>query len=413
VTIEFSAIRISQEPTVWASPPEWMSFSKLQQIEACPRRWSLMSSDYPAIWGKNGYPEPLIQSTLIGRVIHRLVEIIVKEFQRAGCTSFDNPDCIRVMRELGGFSRIIEKIFDDVLIQYAENPRAAGTLGVIKKVLLERKSDIREDARILLSRIFEGKQTAQCVSLVSQGKTEPLRNGIYSEVQLVNEEMKWKGIADLIRLTPAECEIRDFKTGAHKEEHAEQLRIYNLLWQCDNRKNPSARPADKLTISYIDADVAVSPLLISEVTVYKDKLIKLTNEAKKKVTEYPPEAILNEDNCKHCFVRHLCATYWEKGLPKMFAKEKSANSLIDIAVRIVGIHGSRSYDAVTIASSNLPHNTPLILRILENCNFTRGRCLRLLNVSLTRNETNEDDGQVIISTSRISEIYFIPDEGGK
>jgi hypothetical protein len=255
VTIEFPAIRISQEPTVWASPPEWMSFSKLQQIEACPRRWSLMSSDYPAIWGKNGYPEPLIQSTLIGRVTHRLVEIIVKEFQRAGCTSFDNPDCIRVMRELGGFSHIIEKIFDDVLIQYAENPRAAGTLAVIKKALLERKSDIRENARILLSRIFEGKQTAQCVSLVSQGKAEPLRNGIYSEVQLVNEEIKWKGVADLIRLTPEECEIRDFKTGVYKEEHAEQLRIYNLLWLCDNRKNPSARPASKLTISYIDADV--------------------------------------------------------------------------------------------------------------------------------------------------------------
>jgi hypothetical protein len=409
VTIEFPAIRISQEPMVWASPPEWMSFSKLQQIEACPRRWSLMSSDYPAIWGKNGYPEPLIQSTLIGRVTHRLVEIIVKEFQRAGCTSFDNPDCIRVMRGLGGFSRIIEKIFDDVLIQYAENTRAAGTLTVIKKALLERKSDIRENARILLSRIFEGKQTAQCVSLVSQGKVAPLRNGIYSEVQLVNEEIKWKGVADLIRLTPEECEIRDFKTGVHKEEHAEQLRIYNLLWLCDNRKNPSAHPASKLTISYIDADVVVSPLLISEVAVYKDKLINLTNEAKKKVTECPPEAILNEDNCRHCFVRHLCTLYWEKGLPKMFAKEKTANSLIDIAVRIVGIHGSRSYDAVTIASSNLPQNMPLILRISENCNFKRGNCLRLLNFSMKRDETNEDKEQVVISPSKISEYYFMPE----
>ncbi len=390
-------------------PPEWMSFSKLQQIEACPRRWSLMSSDYPAIWKKHGYPEPLIQSALIGRVTHRLVEIIVKEFERAGCTSIDNPDCIKVMRELGGFSRIIEKIFDDILIQYAENPRTVETLAVIKKVLLERKSDIREDARILLSRIFEGKQPAQSVSIINQGNKGPMRNGIYSEVQLVNEELKWKGVADLIRLTPEECEIRDFKTGAHKEEHAEQLRIYNLLWMCDTQKNPSARPASKLTISYINADVDIPPLLISEVAIYKDKLVKLSNEAKQKVAECTPEALLKEDHCKHCFVRHLCAAYWEKGLPKMFAKEKSVNSLIDIAVRIVGIHGSRSYDAVTIASSNLPQNTPLILRISENCNFTIGNCLKLLNMIITRDETNEDDEQVVISPSKISEYYFMPD----
>lgn len=409
MTIEFSAIRISQEPTVWALPQEWMSFSKLQQIEACPRRWSLMSSDYPAIWGKHGYPEPLIQSTLIGRVTHRLVEIIVKEFQRAGCTSFDNPDCIRVMRELGGFSRIIEKIFDDILIQYADNPRVAGNLAVIKKALLERKSDIRESARILLSRIFEGKQNAQSVSLINQGNTGPLKNGIFSEVHLVNEEMKWKGVADLIRLTPEECEIRDFKTGMSKEEHSEQLRIYNLLWLCDKQKNPSARPASKLTISYIDADVAVPPLMISEVAVYKDKLIKRTTEAQKKVTVCPPQAILQTDNCSHCFVRHLCNAYWEQGLQKMHAKEKPANSLIDIAVEIVGIHGSRSYDAVTIASSNLPQNTPIILRISENCNFTRGNCLRLLNVIIARDETNEDDEQVVISPSKIFEFYFMSD----
>lgn len=394
---------------VWASPPEWMSFSKLQQIEACPRRWSLMSSDYPAIWGKHGYPEPLIQSALIGKVTHRLVEIIVKEFQCAGCTSFDNPDCISVMRGLGGFSRIIGKIFDDILMQYAENPRAAGILGVIKKTLLERKSDIREDARILLSRIFEGKQPAQSVSIINQGNKGPMRNGIYSEVRLVNEEIKWKGVADLITLTPEECEIRDFKTGVHKEEHAEQLRIYNFLWVCDTQKNPSSRPASKLTISYIDADVDVPPLLISEVGFYKDKLIKLKNEAKKKITGSPPEAILKEDNCEHCFVRHLCTTYWENGLPKMHIKEKPANSLIDIAVKIVGIHGSRSYDAMTIASSNLPQNTPLILRVLENCNFTIGNCLRLLNMIITRDETNEDNEQVVISPSKISEFYFMPD----
>jgi len=400
---------VPREPTVWASLPEWMSFSTIQWIEACPRYWALMSSDYPDIWSKHGYPVPLIQSTLIGKVIHRLVEIILKEFQISGCTSFDDSSSIDVMRKLGGFSRIIEKITDDVLIEYSNNPRSVGKLNVVKKILMDRKSDIRENTRILLSRIFEGKQIAtKCFSSVSQGSTLALRNGVFSEVLLVNEEIKWKGVADFIKLTQDECEIRDFKTGKPKQKHIEQLKIYSFLWLYDKQKNPSARPASKLTISYIDADIDVPPLSVSEANVYKDQLIERTRQAKIKITDCPPEANIEEENCCHCFVRHLCTNYWESGLQKIGKKEKPDNSLIDIAVKIVGVHGSRSYDAVTIASTNIPQNTPIILRVTEKFNFIRGTCLRLLNMRINRVDADESNGQLIVNSSKISEIYLMP-----
>lgn len=409
MTTDVSAIRLVREPPVWALPPERMSFSKLQKIESCPRRWSLMASDYPHIWGKRGYPKPLIQSTFSGQVVHRAVEIIVKEFHRRGYTSFNDAQAITGMRELGGFSRVIEKSLDDILSQYADNPRAFGTLEVVKRALQEKKGEIRENVRILLPRTLEGRRTAPWGAFLGQGANGPLGNGIHPEVRLVNEEMKWEGVADLIHLSSNECEIRDIKTGVPKEGHAEQLRIYSLLWLSDARKNPAARPASKLTISYINVDVDVPPLLTSEVTVYKDKLMARTKIAQEKAAGRPPEAIPSTDNCHHCFVRHLCSAYWEKATLEMLAEDQHATSMIDVEVKIIGVHGLRSYDVVSIASSNLPPNTPLIMRFSGNTiGCTIGNRIRLLDASITREEDYEDNGQVIISTSRVSEVYFMP-----
>jgi len=51
-------------------------------------------------------------------------------------------------------------------------------------------------------------------------------------------------------------------------------------------------------------------------------------------------------------------------------------------------------------------NTPLILRVLENCNFTIGNCLRLLNMIITRDETNEDNEQVAHKSTENIRILF-------
>jgi hypothetical protein len=387
-----------------------MSFSKLRQIEACPRRWALTASDYPQIWQKRGYPEPLVPANIIGRVTHRAIETIVKEFHRRGCVSFDDAIAITAMREMGGFSSVIEKSLDDILSQYSDNPRASGTLNAVNRALHEKMGRIREDVRILLSRVLGRRRTLPGDSSQNQGVIGPLGNGNHPEVQLVNEEMRWEGIADLIRLSSTECEIRDLKTGTPKEEHAEQLRIYSLLWLLDGRINPAGRPASKLTISYINTDVDVPTLSDSEVNVFKDKLISRTKTAQEKASGRPHKAIPCAENCHHCIVRHLCEVYWEKSTLEMLAKECQANSFLDAEVRILGIHGSRSYDAVLIASGSLPSNTPFILRLSENyIEYTKGSRIRLLDVNMAREEDEEENYQVIINASRVSETYFVAD----
>ncbi|MDP3959401.1 MAG: hypothetical protein Q8Q26_04895, partial [Pseudorhodobacter sp.] len=199
-------------------------------------------------------------------------------------------------------------------------------------------------------------------------------------------------------------------TGAPKGEHVEQLRIYSLLWLLDNRINPAGRPASKLTISYINTDVDVPPLSASEVGAFRGELMARTKTAQEKAVGRPPEAIPRAESCRHCVVRHLCKAYWEKATLEMLAEDDPVNSLLDVEIRILGVHGSRSYDAVSIASRSLPPNTPLILRFSGNTiGCAEGNRIRLLDVSMTREEDEEENGQVIISTSRISESYLVKD----
>jgi len=367
-----------------------------------------MTSDYPQIWEKRGYPEPLVQSTIIGRVIHRAVEIIVKEFHRRGCASFVDPQAIEVMRELGGFSRVIENNIDEILSQYANNPRASGTLQDARRILHGKKGEIREDVRILFSRMFEGRRPTSRDSFSGQSTNGALGLGIHPEVRLVSEEMKWEGVADLIRLSSNECEIRDIKTGVPKEEHADQLRIYSLLWSLDRRKNPKAYSATRLTISYVDADVDVPLLSAIEVSAYKEELMARTKMAQEKAAGRPPEAIPCSENCHYCTVRHLCAAYWGSGTLEVMCKEGQKNPMMDVEIKIAGVHGSRSYDALSVKSDKLSPNTPLILRVPGNTiEYSEGDHVRLLNVSMAKEEDdNENNGLVIISTTRFSEAYI-------
>lgn len=402
------AIRLVLEPSVWAIPPEKMSFSKLRQIEMCPRRWSLMVSEYPQIWSRRGYPEPLIPANIVGRVTHRAIEIIVKECHKKGCGSFDDPQAIAVMRDLGGFSCVIEKCAEEILYQYTDNPRAYGRLGDTKRHLTEKKGEIRENVRILLSRMVASRHVVRRDSSNGHGENDLLGYGLHPEVRLVNEEMKWEGIADLITLSPEECEIRDIKTGMPKEEHTEQLRIYSLLWLLDTRKNPSGRPATKLTVSYIQGDEDVPLLAVSGVAPFREELVARTNASKKKLAGNPPEALPSSDGCRYCTVRHLCGTYWEKETQKVISENGHGGAMLDIEVQVVGIHGSRSYDVVSVASSVFPENTPLVYRVSGNDEgLTKGDRIRLLGVTTVKEEEDEVAEQVVISSSKITEIYHL------
>ena len=124
MTQEINALWYARPPRKWAAEPSWMSVSALLNMEACPRRWSLSYADYPDIWERRGYPPKPYLAALIGQVIHSALESITKSLGQAGCSSTHDPLFVSVLRELGGYTKIIEAKLDYIITKLNDNPRS-------------------------------------------------------------------------------------------------------------------------------------------------------------------------------------------------------------------------------------------------------------------------------------------------
>ena len=216
------------EPSDWAPPPKRMSFTNLNEIEQCPRRWSLMFSSYKDLWSNQGYPEPILPSAIVGRVIHRAIEILLIEFHRKNCETFKNEQAIYLMKELGGFTGIIDQSAQDIFNDFADNPRAIDNLDYVKKIVQEKKGSMREDIKSLLTKALVKHRDRPQIAQKSEQKSTALSNGFHTEVFLESKELKWVGVADLIVLSSNECEIRDIKSGLASDNYTSLLTTITL-----------------------------------------------------------------------------------------------------------------------------------------------------------------------------------------
>ena len=96
-------------PTTWPTAPSDMSVTACAQIEECPRRWALSTANYPELWGGRGYPPPLHIAALAGSVVHLALEIVVKSAARASLPSVNGRVAPQMLRELGGYTRVVEE----------------------------------------------------------------------------------------------------------------------------------------------------------------------------------------------------------------------------------------------------------------------------------------------------------------
>src|SRR5690348_5755829 len=101
-----------------------MSVSTHADIEECPRRWALGAAQYPDIWSGRGYPPRLQVAALAGSVVHLALELITKQLTVAGVPSLTDPSATQVLRELGGYTRVVEDCVDRLLRRFSDNPRA-------------------------------------------------------------------------------------------------------------------------------------------------------------------------------------------------------------------------------------------------------------------------------------------------
>ncbi len=248
-------------PSVWPEAPRWMSFSTLLELEACPRRWALKAAQYPEVWEHTGYPSVPQSAALEGVVVHSAIERIASALAERGCASLRDESAIETLMELGGYTGIVGECIGRALRQYQGNPRAESVLETVRRGLATHLPELRSRVQRQVSRIRPAVRVSRPISTTIQPERQTrsqIHDGYHVEVEVRVPELAWHGFVDLLALSKDFCEIRDFKTGAMKDAHEFQLRIYAFLWARDHELNPSGRRADKLVLSYNDRDVEVS-----------------------------------------------------------------------------------------------------------------------------------------------------------
>src|SRR6202008_2059986 len=188
-------------------------------------------------------------------------------------------DVIDALRRLGGITAVLSAELGVLLRKWKSNPRMSHRTREWEAELQRRLPALRQRVQTMLSNArlsslhrAESRmdvQSAEPRSSDALRSRNPLGPGLFAEVPLNHPDLGWYGKADLLGVDVAlssreseretACSITDFKTGAQKDDHALQLRIYAVLWARDRSLNPSGRRATKLTIVYPAEVVSVTP----------------------------------------------------------------------------------------------------------------------------------------------------------
>jgi len=382
------------------------------ELEGCPRRWALANAEYSNLWNSRGYPFLPQPSALEGAIVHLSLQKITVALVENGCSSLADESAIFTLRQLGGYTAIIMDSLAHVLLPYMENPRTVPALGGIRTRLTAKVPELRARVQRFLSRIRPVPRVVPGETFTFR-KGEPhhaLQHGSYTEVLLQAPELGWRGIADMLTVSTTQCEIRDFKTGAPKEEHHVQLWTYALLWARDADLNPSGRLADKLVLSYYEGDEEVLEPSTKELLSLEDELRQRTEKALTQLQAELPEPRLSLPNCAYCTVRHLCDEYWPWYDQKGENHELAKNQFIDLQVKVSGQHGPRSWDCIVEFGAGLKVGKPVLLRTANlQFDLRSGQRLRVLNVYVNSDDkkTGKDKTAPFVVTMRANSEVFL------
>lgn len=389
-----------------------MSVSTLSELETCPRRWALSTAEYPQIWERTGYPRPLQLSALEGTVVHFSLQRITEAFVERGCLTLHDELAIGTLRELGGFTEVIRGSVDRALKAYEGNPRAAPRIQQVRDRLICRVPTLRSRIQRFLSGVHWESHAPRRANLVAKRDTrQALQYGPHTEVELRAAALGWGGVADLLTLSAAACEVRDFKTGAWKEAHELQVRIYALLWWRDTDLNRAGRLANRLVLSYEDGDVEVPAPGEAELEALENKLKNRTAAVLAELSEDPPEARPSQDNCQFCAVRHLCEEYWRWPGRRGGDAESLKDAFADIQVKLVSRHGQSSWDAVIESQEESTAGKAVLLRTAGvRCDLRAAQRLRLLGVHLSTPRdgvSGEEPSMLVATMGEMSEAFVL------
>jgi hypothetical protein len=213
-------------------------------------------------------------------------------------------------------------------------------------------------------------------------------------------------------LSKDNCEINDFKTGDPSEEHANQLRIYALLWARDTTHNPSGRLASRLRLLYSAKVQEVSPPSEGELVQLEQELAQRTDAASALLAERPPPARPTVDACAWCDVKHLCTKFWEQQTQtRLFGLQRPLPTRADVEAQVTQQLGESSWRGKLSVQSVLDPGSQVLLRANpQDTHFSSlihtGRSYRMLDTYVMP-ATEESAGLPIVTLNSRSELFAL------
>jgi phage tail protein X len=390
---------------VWPTlPPAW-SYTSLRDAEECPRRWGLRRSSYPALWAQAGYPPRPTLPALVGDVIHRVLELILRGLHDRGCDSLTDPCAVEVLKDLGGYSELTTSVIDEQLAPLEANPRIAGRIEAIRTALMVRVPDIRQRVQTVIARTHLRPPLLVEREAQDPHARGPLLDGSHPEVELRAPDLKFVGRADLIAIDTGSCSITDYKTGARDSHHADQLRTYALLWHRDTALNPDNIPVQQLVLSYATQDETVDPPTEAELDALAQELSIRISDVETELRLRPPPARPALPMCRLCSVRHLCEDYWTGPAASPFpTPQKQPVDFVDCEATVVSQNGTRSW-IVELDSSGA---SALLRTPTETPGFAVGDRVRFLDLAYAQ---DDDTSRPTLTMTKASEVYILRRQG--
>ncbi len=322
-----------QGPTKWAAPPAGFSFSSLHAIDACPRRWQMLRSE----WGEHArFPQRAHPKAVEGNIVHRALELLIRALGRAGRPALGSTAFREVIREMG-FWELFRADIDEANAAAEAHPRAGGdyVIRTAPRELANRAIRLFREQYVPASaqgggepspvhplRVHSGAgktSSRAAASTVNRDKRGLLqqhltKTGALTEVKLTHPLLAFSGFIDLVRMTRAGVEVVDFKTGKEKPEHIGQVYLYALLWWRETGVIPVS-----VALQYLNHRKVVAITEAELVRTEQNLMVRITR-TRCRLEQKPPEATVGED-CRYCEVRAHCDPGWraiqsQQGHPK-------------------------------------------------------------------------------------------------
>lgn len=400
-------------PSEQTPAPEWMSFHVYKQALRCPLSVSLKRSSYDQLWSGYGYPSRPNAAAVSGLVVHDAAETILKKLVQAGVSSLMDPRAMPILKEQGGFTKVLERSLNTFFTDQAANPRFEQFRNELHRNVKQKLPQMRATLQALLVSHVWTSSMNNIKDLppdaVSARHEAPhprfaLSPGTFVEIDLEDKPAKWRGRVDIIEVSENGCSITDLKSGSTSKEHEEQLLVYTMLWREDQDRNPSHLPVLSLAIVYADGKVDVSIPDKSAMIAFREELLSSSEAVRKALNAPIIPANPTLDNCRYCPVKLLCDPHWRS------LSEIGLDGLLsDNEVSLIEPRGDRAWLATVTASPILPINSQVVIRNYEGGKPFWGEMKVGYTVRLTdgRVSAPEADELPVINLSMMSEALFV------